>query len=95
MLYRHNKKEQDQLPAHTYQRDTKRQKEIECPHPTLRLVKNTRYDAWKDNLTCVSLPELYLSEEDMATVADLNLPSDHYALMAEVSFLPETRFVEK
>ena len=32
-------------PAHTYQRGTKRQKENECPHPTLRLVKNTRYGA--------------------------------------------------
>ena len=38
-----NKKEQEQFPAHTYQTGIKRQKEIECPHPTLRLVKNTRY----------------------------------------------------
>ena len=39
---RHNKKEQDDSCSYI-QRGTKRQKEIECPHPTLRLVMNTRY----------------------------------------------------
>lgn len=42
MHNRHNKKEQDNSCSYI-QRGTKRQKEIECPHPTLRLVKNTRY----------------------------------------------------
>lgn len=39
------KKEQDN-PCSYIQEDAKcRQKEIECSHPTLRLVKNTRYGA--------------------------------------------------
>ena len=42
---RRHKKKSRTAPAHTYQRDTNVGKEIECPHPTLRLVKNTRYGA--------------------------------------------------
>ena len=41
---RHNKKEQNDSCSYI-QRGTKKQKEIECPHPTLSLVKNTRYGA--------------------------------------------------
>ena len=48
---RHNKKEQDNSCSYI-QRGTKRQKGIECPHPTLRLVKNTRYGWDSRTRTC-------------------------------------------
>ena len=36
------------IPAHTY-KEAQKDKESECPHPTLRLVKNTRHGASADN----------------------------------------------
>ena len=45
MLYRHNKKEQVNSCSYIQEDAKCRQKEIECPHPTLRLVMNTRYGA--------------------------------------------------
>lgn len=48
---RHNKKEQDSSCSYI-QRGTKGQKEIECPHPTPRLVKNTRYGWDSRTRTC-------------------------------------------
>ena len=44
MRYRHNKKRAGSTScSYISKRHKCRQKEIECPHPTLRLVKNTRY----------------------------------------------------
>ena len=54
---RHNKIEQDNSCSYI-QRGAKRQKEIECPHPTLRLVKNTRYGPSDRIRTCgILLPK--------------------------------------
>lgn len=51
-------------------------------------------DAWKDNLTCVSLPELYLSEEDMATVADLKIALEEYVATETAGFIVGTRSLD-
>ena len=54
---RHNKIEQDNSCSYI-QRGAKRQKEIECPHPTLRLVMNTRYGPSDRIRTCgILLPK--------------------------------------
>ena len=51
-------------------------------------------DAWKDNLTTVSLPELYLSEEDMITVADLKTVLDEYVVTETASFIVGARSLD-
>ena len=57
MLYRHNKKEQDQLPAHTYQRDTNVGKKKSSVHiqlsdwlRTLDMAVVTGLHLWKGNV---------------------------------------------
>lgn len=51
-------------------------------------------DAWKDNLTTVALPELYLSEEDMTTLADLKTVFDEYVATETAGFIVGTRSLD-
>ncbi len=51
-------------------------------------------DAWKDSLTVVSLPEMYLEEEDMATVADLKTVLDEYVTTETAGFIVGTRSLD-
>ncbi len=52
---------------------TRRQKEIECPHPTLRLVMNTRYGAGDRTRICTAMPEDPKDDVTLVKVSDFLL----------------------